>query len=103
MPIFNNKITFIHIPKSGGSTIETFLTNILPNCQSIEVLCEKQTLAELKDAETKYINQYESYNPERGYNKTLGGDGGSPTEEVRKKLSIIHKGRKFSEEHIQKL
>jgi group I intron endonuclease len=35
--------------------------------------CEE---SELTDLETKYIEQYKSNNPEFGYNKTNGGDGG---------------------------
>lgn len=54
--------------------------------------------------ESHFINEYDSFH--NGYNSTLGGDGGRGmmvSEETRKKLSQIHKGRVFSNQHIDNL
>jgi|WetSurMetagenome_2_1015567.scaffolds.fasta_scaffold35335_2 hypothetical protein len=50
-----------------------------------------------------FIKEYKTYIPDYGYNKTLGGEGFSPTEEIRKKISDSHKGKKHSEEHKNKI
>lgn len=47
---------------------------------------------ELDKYEIYYIAVYKSYLPERGYNKTYGGDGGVPTDETRLKMSLAHIG-----------
>ena len=47
---------------------------------------------ELDKYETYYIAVYKSYLPEFGYNKTYGGDGGVPTDETRRKMSLAHTG-----------
>lgn len=64
----------------------------------------------LNEREIYWINYYNSSNMEYGYNKTLGGDGGTFNEEIRKKMSISRKGRipwnkgiPLSDEHKLKL
>jgi group I intron endonuclease len=57
----------------------------------------------LNDYEQHFINVWETYQSEYGYNKTLGGSNGRPSEETKKKLSESHKGIKHSEETKQKL
>ena len=72
---------------------------------------------DIDNLERYWIKELDSMNPENGYNKTIGGDGGSTrSEETRKKMSEAQKGRqwqkgpdhpsfgkKLSPEHIEKL
>lgn len=64
--------------------IESFKVTILEEC----------TVEELNDKERYWISYLRTYDPSTGYNKTFGGDGGSPTEETRKKLCLSHIGNK---------
>ena len=46
-----------------------------------------ETEENINELEKKFIKEYKSYDPNFGYNKTFGGDGVIPTEEIRKKKS----------------
>ncbi len=48
---------------------------------------------DLDNLEKYWIRFYDSSNPTKGYNKTHGGEGMSPTDETRKKMSQAQKGR----------
>lgn len=48
---------------------------------------------ELISLEKHYIKIFESHDPNKGYNLTLGGDGCSPTPETRHKMSESRKGK----------
>jgi group I intron endonuclease len=63
------------------------------------VICECKTKEELNEKEMFYIKEFKSNEPEYGYNMTLGGDGASPNEELRRRLSISGKNKIFTEEH----
>ena len=67
------------------------------------IYCDESLLNEY---EVDLIYLSESYKPEIGYNKTMGGEGGKPTEETKAKLSAAHKGKKQkprTEEHKAKI
>lgn len=66
------------------------------------ILCECDE-SQLNTKEIEYISKLRSYDPDFGYNKTYGGEGGRPTEETRRKLSEANKGKTRSEETRQKL
>lgn len=56
--------------------------------------------------EQHYIAKYDTFNPDCGYNLTKGGGGclgHKASEETRKKLSAINKGRVFTEEQRKKI
>lgn len=53
--------------------------------------------------ETYFIDKYDSQNRERGYNLKNGGSRGKCSEETKKKLSKIHKGKPKSLEHNKKV
>ena len=95
-------------------------------CFSKEVIQFYISEEELNRGEIYWIARFNSTDPNVGYNRTFGGDGGltaetrqkiseackgrpSPnkgvpmSEEQKRKLSEAHKGRAFSEEHKQKL
>ena len=58
----------------------------------------------LKIMENFFIKEYDSFN--NGYNSTLGGDGClgiKMSEENKLKMSLKHKGKKLSPEHIEVL
>jgi group I intron endonuclease len=61
---------------------------------SIIELCDENMVCE---REIFYINQYQSYIPEFGYNKTLGGEGLRATGETKQKISNSLKGKPASE------
>jgi group I intron endonuclease len=91
---------------------------------SIEVLWSSDdcTDEELNNKEIKFISELNTITP-NGYNLTHGGEGCTPTEETRQKMSEVHKGpngrthseetkkrisdaqkgRIFSEEHKRKI
>lgn len=79
-----------------------------------EILCDGLTREDACNAEMRLIEKYESYNPTKGYNNTLGGEHGKFSEESKRKMSESHKalqagenhplyGRKFSEESRKKM
>jgi len=53
--------------------------------------------------ERLFIEKFECMNPERGYNNTVGGEGGTPSNEVRARMSISARGRTYSEEVRNKI
>lgn len=63
----------------------------------------KLTQILLNSFEIFYINQFDSTNPLKGYNKRLGGNsGGKFSEESRLKMSKSQTGKKQSKETIEK-
>lgn len=58
---------------------------------------------ELNQGEIYWIAQFNSTEPEIGYNLTYGGDGGVLTTEVRQKISTTMKGLHRSEETKRKI
>lgn len=76
---------------------ESFSVQQIETCNTAEELCL---------AEIKWIKQYDSNNPDKGYNLTTGGEGNSGhlvSPEARAKISAARKGKPLSEEHKQKL
>ena len=55
------------------------------------IICECDE-NQLNTKEIDYIAKLKTYNPDFGYNKTYGGEGGRPTEETRRKQSESLKG-----------
>lgn len=54
---------------------------------TVEVIARAHTQAEANQSEKHWIAHFNSANVKYGYNMTLGGDGGIPTEEVRQRLA----------------
>jgi len=74
--------------------IESFVWEILEECFSKEDLMQKEIF---------YIEKYQAYNKEKGYNLSYGGEGcGRVTPETRNKISASGKGRRVSKETRQK-
>jgi len=57
---------------------------------------------ELIRAEKYFIKKFNTVSP-NGYNLTLGGEGMSPSEETRQKISASNKGRRHTEEARKKM
>lgn len=68
-----------------------------------EIIASNLTKEEADNFEKMLIKKLNTTNPKYGYNCTIGGDGCSPTEEVRKKISDSHKGMVVSEETKKKI
>jgi len=62
----------------------------------VETLCECFSRDNLNKAEIFFIWFLASYKRGFGYNQTMGGTGGSPTKEVRIRISEKHKGKPFN-------
>jgi len=74
----------------------------------VEVICVCPNQKLLDEWEIKYIAEYDSTNPAKGYNKESGGKNmGSPSEETRKKMSKnsarYWKGKKHTEKACKKM
>lgn len=61
----------------------------------LTVLFQTSSEEEMNRSESLWIITLHSYDPEVGYNMTFGGEGGSPTEVVRQKLSEKRSGMTF--------
>ena len=70
----------------------------------VEADNKKKLRKKLDFLEIHFIQKFDTYR--NGYNSTYGGEGALGTirsKETRKRLSLIHKGKKLSEEHRRKL
>jgi group I intron endonuclease len=63
----------------------------------LEFFPEGADITVLNDAETKWIEHFKSYDPERGFNICKSGVGRLPTEEQIEKAASSHRGKKRSE------
>ncbi len=63
--------------------------------------CDSHKVANINETQT--IVEFESHKPKKGYNRTMGGDGCSATEETRRKISEAHKGKVHSTEARAKM
>lgn len=72
-----------------------------------EIIAENLTQEAATRMEVELIAQYDSNNPEKGYNLSTGGEystaGIRLSEERRRQISLAHKGRPLSEAHRKKL
>ena len=75
-----------------------------------EIIDIAKNRIELNKKECLYIKEYNSFNKKYGYNMTFGGEGMSPNEELRTKISKSNigkhnywKGKNLTDEHKQKL
>lgn len=69
----------------------------------LTILEEIQNRDELNEKEKYWIAYYNANNIEYGYNLTVGGDGGSPSEEVRKRISETMKKHIRTSEHCENI
>lgn len=76
------KVLYSSMRKHG---IENFFFEKLESCESSE---------EASTAESKWISYYSSSSPDFGYNRTLGGERGQLTEDVKAKLSVLNSGER---------
>ena len=58
---------------------------------------------ELNEKETYYVKEYDSMNPDKGYNMTPGGEGGRPRPEVIERMTEISRERAKDPEWINKM
>jgi group I intron endonuclease len=70
---------------------------------SIVQLRQCESRHESDTFEKYFIYFFNSYDFAYGYNGTLGGDGGVPTEETRAKISRAKKGKKLSPQRIAQM
>ena len=70
----------------------------------VGVIADNLTKSEAELIEKEMISSYDSTNPNKGFNVALGGNiVGRHSNITRQKMSDGQKGRKFSEEHLQKM
>ena len=75
-----------------------------PECFIMEMLEEIEDISNLNEAETKWIEYYDTMDSNKGYNETSGGDGGYiRSEESKEKMRQANLGKKLSEETKQKI
>ena len=71
---------------------------------SIHVLSSWASSKEdLSEQERYFITKYRSHEPKYGYNLTLGGEGGTPTQSTRLKMSKARKRFVFTPETRQQM
>ena len=88
---------YLHVKSSRNKTKSCHFANAIrkygPDGFKIDSIDTAETEKDAKALEKKYILERKSYLRAVGYNLTMGGEGGSPTEEVRLKLSFANRGK----------
>jgi group I intron endonuclease len=86
-----------HITSSKGKN-KTYLYDAIRfyGIEAFDIVKIDETFSNeaANELEKYYIKTFESHDPEKGYKLTLGGDGGVPTEETKRKMSIAGKGKR---------
>src|SRR5208337_1077930 len=73
-------------------------------CWKLEILEEVENVELLNEAEMKWIEHYDTFNRDKGYNSTSGGENGwIVTEEAKEKNRIAHLGKTHTEETKEKI
>ncbi len=75
--------------KISGTHFDNALAKYGPDAFTVKQEDVAFSKAELNEKERYYIKEYDSMNPDKGYNMTEGGEGGKPSPEVIEKLREI--------------
>lgn len=70
---------------------------------SHKILFDGLSESEAREIEEILITDYETHDPEHGYNNTFGGELERPNEETRRKMSEAQKGKTLNEETRRKI
>lgn len=93
---YNNDIAKYTHNEHLRSSIEKYGIENFYIDKEFDVAYSQEELDELEDM---YIKIYEATNPNKGYNKKLGGSHGKHTEEVKQKISKANKGKLVGEKN----
>jgi group I intron endonuclease len=89
--------------KKIGNYFHSAISKYGPENFSIEEIARASSMEELSELEKFHIARLGSHRPEVGYNLTMGGEGTSPSDELRKRMRDTHLGKKHSPETIEKM
>ena len=91
-----------HLTGNGNRIIKQAIEKYGKDAFTYEILCDGIIPEFLDDLERDAIERFNTVSP-HGYNLTTGGEGGSPSEETRRKISASLKGKTFSQETRRKI
>jgi len=76
--------------KKEGSHLNNAINKYGPNAFIVNQEDVAYSKEELNEKERYWVNEYDSMNPDKGYNMTEGGEGGRQSPEVIKKMTEIN-------------
>ena len=89
--------------KKNKLQITKAITEYGPDAFALSILAHADNQQQLDELETFWIIRKRSHDPQFGYNRRLGGKGGSFTKEARATISAARKGITLSPEHCAKM
>ncbi len=89
--------------KISGTHFDNALAKYGPDAFNVTQEDVAYSKKELNELERDYVKEYDSMNPEKGYNMTEGGDGGRLSPEAMEKLRETMNSPEYKEKMSEKI